>query len=166
MTIMMDYYLIKKSNTFCHIFSYENNKENIFIKSTPRRVIFVVDKSGSMYDGNKWNQAINATIGSIKDLDLNNDRMGIILFDSNINKFKGDIGTINNYIVNEAELFLLNQGIESNKKGVGSTNINDALLQSIDLIKQDMIHNNTMHFVNQIILITDGQPTFGVTGYK
>eukprot|EP01084_Bolivina_argentea_P263247 445470_1 len=155
----------KNSKTFCHTFSYQNITNQNEIKSAARRVIFAVDKSGSMYNGNKWNQAINATIGSIQDLDLSRDRMGIVLFDANTYKFKHNMRTINSYMVNEAETFLLNQ-FESNKHGEGATNINLALLESIKMIKQDMIRNNTMHFVNQIIFVTDGQPTYGIIDTK
>ena len=124
--------------------------------------MFIIDKSGSMYNDNKWNQAINATMYALNDLNLNNDRVGIILFDSNIKSLK--IKTINEYIINtEIKKFIFDQGIETNKKGQGGTDINKALLNGIDLIKKDIIFNQTHFFMNQIILITDGSPTVGVT---
>ena len=72
-----------KSNTFCHVISNvlsvkdEANEHNNNI--VPRRVIFVIDKSGSM-GGSKWTRTVSATINGLKQLRNGYDRFNIILF--------------------------------------------------------------------------------------
>eukprot|EP01084_Bolivina_argentea_P304117 525151_1 len=66
-----------KSNTFCHIISYKNDeiKDNILI---PRRVVFVIDRSGSM-SGSKWDKTISSTNATLKQLRVGYDRFCVIL---------------------------------------------------------------------------------------
>ncbi len=47
---------------------------------------------------------------------------------------------------------------------MGATNMNNALVKSINMIKNDIKCNKL--FMNHIILITDGRPTVGVTNTK
>ena len=56
----------------------ESNEPDIIV---PRRVIFVIDKSGSM-SGGKWRRAVSATINGLKQLRNGYDRFNVILFDS------------------------------------------------------------------------------------
>eukprot|EP01084_Bolivina_argentea_P046621 85849_1 len=55
------------SKTFCHIISNIINSSDLNLKdiSIPRRVVFVIDKSGSMA-GSKWNKTISATIKALQ----------------------------------------------------------------------------------------------------
>ena len=82
----------RKSNTFCHIISNilkDNDKEREqSITSIPRRVIFVIDKSGSM-QGSKWNKTVSATINVLNKLKNGYDRFNIILFSSDIDILSG-----------------------------------------------------------------------------
>ena len=54
----------KGSNTFCHVISNIlvelKDSDDIIV---PRRVIFVIDKSGSM-SGGKWRRTVSATINA------------------------------------------------------------------------------------------------------
>ena len=101
-----------KSNTFCHIISnrlgqFDMNKkqyntatltegsneypttymegEGLNIKDSivPRRVIFVIDKSGSM-SGGKWRRTVSATINALNQLRKGFDRFNVILFNSDV----------------------------------------------------------------------------------
>jgi len=47
----------------------------------PQRVIFVIDKSGSM-GGGKWRRSASATINGLKQLRKGFDRFNVILFDN------------------------------------------------------------------------------------
>ncbi len=51
----------------------------------PRRVVFVIDKSGSM-SGTKWIKTKAATIVALKQLRVNYDRGGIIFFDDYVER--------------------------------------------------------------------------------
>ena len=178
----------EKSNTFCHIISdiitdsmIEQNdisegnndeiKSNILI---PRRVIFVIDRSGSM-SGSKWNKTISATINALKQLRVNYDRFCIILFDHNIDLVPNDEMVLaDNKNISQTIQYLENKNVG------GSTDINKALLSAIKLIKCDIkkLNNNNNKtnndkddenynfFMNQIIFITDGEPNNGVKDTK
>eukprot|EP01084_Bolivina_argentea_P139725 245783_1 len=88
----------KKTKTFCHIISdvitnsminYDNNiinapegqndEVNANTLMIPRRVVFAIDKSGSMRGG-KWTRTIQATIETLKQLRNNFDRFYIVFF--------------------------------------------------------------------------------------
>ena len=69
---------------FLHTFSYENN--NNIENALPRRLMIVLDRSGSMAIQNKWQNAVSATIEGIKRLngEIKHDRLGIVLFDHSV----------------------------------------------------------------------------------
>eukprot|EP01084_Bolivina_argentea_P046617 85840_1 len=164
-----------KSNVFCHIISdiitdsvimNINEGQNDINTCTfiPRRVMFVIDRSWSM-NGFKWDKTISSTIMAIKQLQKGFDRFGIILFDNNIEilPYKDMRGCIltSDKTVNDSINIL------KSKTASGSTNINAALLKAIELIKIDvLLLNNDINykynfFMNQICLITDGEPNNG-----
>ena len=114
----------------------------------PRRVIFVIDKSGSM-SGGKWRRAVSATINALKLLRQEIDRFNIILFNSSVHKLFDGIMLVNNESIDKAIKYM-----ESNSAG-GGTKIDKPLKEAINIIKNDVDTNN--YFVNQVIFMTDGK---------
>eukprot|EP00484_Ammonia_sp_Unknown_P017184 CAMPEP_0197027774 /NCGR_PEP_ID=MMETSP1384-20130603/7651_1 /TAXON_ID=29189 /ORGANISM="Ammonia sp." /LENGTH=928 /DNA_ID=CAMNT_0042456677 /DNA_START=52 /DNA_END=2838 /DNA_ORIENTATION=- len=138
----------------------------------PRRVVFVIDKSGSMA-GSRWNKTVSATAMALQQLRVYYDRYGLIFFDDSIKLVTQSVVIANEQNVNESV-----QALQSENAG-GSTNINDALLKAIELIKRDIVSLNQEadaeddvngkkynFFMNQIIFITDGEPNRGESDTK
>jgi len=109
---------------------------------------FIMDRSGSM-SGSKIEQAKDAAIACVSLLDTI-DFFNVITFDSNIDMF-----VPNPVQATAANIAAAIDYIEDIYPG-GSTNINGALLAGLN---QTMGTNSA----NQIIFLTDGQPTYGVT---
>eukprot|EP01084_Bolivina_argentea_P079659 144448_1 len=83
--------------TFCHIINNSHiirNKNNII----PRRVMFVIDRSGSM-QGIKWDKTIQSIIYAIQLLRKNIDRFGVMLFNNDC-KLIQDIQLATNDVCN------------------------------------------------------------------
>eukprot|EP01083_Nonionella_stella_P295298 1003634_1 len=166
-----------KSHTFCHVISdiisdsvIENEQDmneghaddnihrNILI---PRRVVFVIDQSGSM-SGGKWTSAISAAITALKQLRKGYDRYCILFFSSDVTCVPVSaivLATEDNI----SQTISILQGLFT----LGCTNVNTPLLQAIDFIKKDIksfqnaskdVYN---FYMNQILLITDGEPNAG-----
>lgn len=108
---------------------------------------FVLDRSGSM-SGGKIVQARDAARFSIEHLNPN-DFFNIVDFSSSVAQFRNEavLATIENVNSGVAYIESINAG--------GGTNINEALLRALS----QTIANE----VNQIIFLTDGQATSGVT---
>eukprot|EP01084_Bolivina_argentea_P269754 458531_1 len=144
-----------KSNTFCHIISdisFTKNNNTFYI---PRRVVFIIDKSGSM-QGDKWTKTINATITALKQLRHSYDKYCIVLFDDIINVLPCDKLMLCDEININNTISLLQKCIPNN-----GTNINDALIKGVNMIKKDILigKDNGYIYINQIFFITDGQVT-------
>eukprot|EP01083_Nonionella_stella_P173618 599454_1 len=162
-----------KSHTFCHVISdiitdsvIKNEQDmnegdmdrNILI---PRRVVFVIDKSGSM-SGGKWTKTISATITAIKQLRKGYDRYCVLFFNRNVTCVPMDdivLATEDNI----SKTITILQGTSAS----GGTNINASLLEAIERIKedikscQDTAKDGYNFYINQILLITDGEPNSG-----
>eukprot|EP01084_Bolivina_argentea_P041347 76281_1 len=169
----------KKSQTFCHIISdiisesmIENEEITINegdndgkngikqLNVIPRRVILVIDKSGSMA-GSKWNKTMSSTMIALQQLRILYDRYNIIFFNDKIKILSEKIMIANEENINESIHYL------QNENAGGSTNIYDALSKAINLIKNDIISLNISSFyMNQIIFITDGEANAGITDTK
>ena len=176
-----------RSETFCHLISNSNIMDGINITKDglanggkyliARRIVLVIDKSQSM-KGKKWEQTINATVTTLTNL-LNNewifDKYSIILF--NDNAYYKKMTPVNEKNILRSCKFLQNTLKYPNYPN-GGTNINEALMRGLAVIKTDMKSNNNSNcnnncntsindnnplFINQMVLITDGQPTIGVT---
>ncbi|XP_053324731.1 inter-alpha-trypsin inhibitor heavy chain H3-like isoform X2 [Spea bombifrons] len=126
------------------------------LKNVPKNVVFVIDRSGSMY-GRKIKQTIIALDKILDDIP-EEDHFGILTFDSEINHWKEDLVKATKTHINEAKDFVKKITAE------GSTDINEALLAA-----EKMLRNATEKKLlpeistSIIILLSDGDPTDGVT---
>eukprot|EP01083_Nonionella_stella_P152195 487497_1 len=158
----------KSSDTFVHQISdiisdsvvdevgaLDKTKHCIMI---PRRVVFIIDKSGSM-SGIKWTKTLLATVTALKQLRVDHDRYCLVFFDSQI-ELSSNIGML---LAGSCNISQSIQYVEDQSTG-GATNINAALLKGIELIKNDtkMVDKDDL-FQNQMIFITDGEPNSGET---
>lgn len=116
-------------------------------------VVFVFDTSGSM-GGEKIEQAKRALDTILGNLNPN-DRFNIVTFASDVNPFRDNLVAASQSNLSEARDFA--RGI----KAVGGTNINDALQSALTQLKLAPV--NGMARPQQIVFMTDGQPTVGET---
>ncbi len=112
-----------------------------------KHFIFVLDRSGSM-GGTKIVQARDAAQFSVEHLN-ENDFFNIVDFSSNTKLFRNEAVQATPQNIADAVGYI--HGI----RAVGGTNINEALLTALS----QTIPNE----INQLIFLTDGQPTVGVT---
>ncbi len=122
---------------------YSTEKEKVINKN----LIFVLDSSGSM-SGNKIVQAKDAVRFIINHLD-GNDRFSIIDFDDGVSLFVPELVSANSANRDKALKFV--DEIEDS----GGTNINDALLQALRMMKAG-------ERPNYVLFLTDGLPTVGI----
>ncbi|KAI1890884.1 hypothetical protein AGOR_G00158200 [Albula goreensis] len=120
----------------------------------PKNVVFVIDISGSM-SGTKMRQTREALLTILDELN-EDDFFGIILFDHLISRMNTSLCKATEENVMAAKDFV--RQINSR----GSTNINDAVLDAVNMLKHD-IANNLLpeRSLSMIILLTDGQPNSG-----
>jgi len=122
----------------------ETGEEDIIAKD----MVFVLDTSGSMA-GEKLEQAKNALKFCVNSLN-EEDRFNLITFNTNIEEFSQKLMGSNSKNRKRALDFIA--GISAG----GGTNINDALVRALELIKSE-------ERPNIIIFLTDGKPTVGTT---
>jgi Ca-activated chloride channel family protein len=115
-------------------------------------VVFVFDTSGSM-SGEKIEQARKALLNLLGNLNAN-DRFNIVTFSSATRSFRDGLTTASPDVLKAAREWT--QKI----KAVGGTNINDALLESLKMMRDDSAR------AQQIVFMTDGQPTVGETNIE
>ncbi len=113
--------------------------------------IFVVDTSGSM-EGDKIEQARRALLTLLGNLNPD-DRFNVITFSSDVRTFRDAPVAASKGNVEAAREFV--KGI----KAVGGTNINDALLEALKMLKNE-------GRPQQVVFMTDGQPTVGETSIE
>ncbi len=111
-------------------------------------VVFVFDTSGSMA-GEKIEQARKALLNLIGNLNPK-DRFNIVTFSSDTRTFRDGLVSADKGTLDAASDWT--KGI----KAVGGTNINDALVDGLKMMKNE-------GRPQQIIFMTDGQPTVGET---
>ncbi len=111
-------------------------------------VVFVFDTSGSM-SGEKIEQARRALLNLLGNLNPN-DRFNIVTFSSDVRPFRDGLTAVNAANIAAAREFA------GDIKAVGGTNINDALVEALKQMKGD-------GRPQQIVFMTDGQPTVGET---
>uniref|UniRef100_A0A3P8PS04 Inter-alpha-trypsin inhibitor heavy chain H3-like n=1 Tax=Astatotilapia calliptera TaxID=8154 RepID=A0A3P8PS04_ASTCA len=140
---------IKKSaGYFVHHFAPSN------LPRISKNVVFVIDKSGSM-QGRKIEQTRIALIHILNDL-AEDDHFGLITFDGNIFPWKLELVQSNSKNVESAKNFA------RNIQAGGYTDINQALLQGANMLNT----HDREGSASILILLTDGQPTKGVTNLE
>lgn len=145
---------------FVHFFAPDD------LENLPKHVVFVLDVSGSMY-GEKLDQTKDAMVTILDDLG-DQDFFNILTFSDNVYHWKPEAeleekphkatyqGTQN--MRDEALTYSL--GLNT----IGGTNINDAMVAAVELVKQvkqsEELPSNTQPM---IIFLTDGEATSGIT---
>lgn len=124
----------------------------------PKSVVFVIDISGSM-SGKKieqTRQAMHAILSQLRVGDLFN----IVLFNNVVSQWKADAVLVTNSNIQDAKAFV-NDRVQPG----GSTNINDALLAALRLLKNTAEQQGSAIAgkVPMVLFLTDGQPTAGET---
>ena len=115
----------------------------------PKTVVFVLDRSGSMA-GEKIQQAREALKFVLRNLHKG-DLFNVIAYDSDVEVFQPELQRFEPERLQEALAFV--EGIDAG----GSTNLNEALLQAMQMVPQDKKRPT------YIVFLTDGRPTAGVT---
>jgi len=131
---------------FFHVFSPEAKELGGYM---PKDIVFVVDKSGSM-EGTKIDQVKDAFSGIVDDL-LPMDRFEIIKFSDVIEQINGGLVNASTDAKTSAKTTI------GAITAYGSTDIEASLKNAIDLLE------TPKERVPLIILLTDGEPTSGVT---
>ncbi|XP_067391129.1 inter-alpha-trypsin inhibitor heavy chain H2 [Emydura macquarii macquarii] len=133
---------------FIHYFAPDN------LDPLPKNILFVIDVSGSMW-GLKMKQTVEAMKTILGDL-RPEDLFSIIDFNHNVRSWRDDLVTATPSQTEDAKKYI--QGIQPN----GGTNINEALLRAIFILKEasnlGMLDPNS---ISMIILVSDGDPTVG-----
>ena len=112
-------------------------------------VVFTFDTSGSM-EGQKIEQARKALLSLLGNLNAN-DRFNIVTFSSDVRTFRPELVASSTGNIQAARQFV--QEI----KAVGGTDIDEALQTSLKMFKPVSDHPQ------QLVFMTDGQPTVGET---
>ncbi|KAF6099590.1 inter-alpha-trypsin inhibitor heavy chain 4 [Phyllostomus discolor] len=126
------------------------------LPTMPKNVIFVIDKSGSMM-GKKIQQTREALIKILDDLSPK-DQFNFISFNGKATQWKPSLVQASADNVKEARDYA------TNIQAHGGTNINDAMLMATQLLeKANREEQLPAGSIPLIILLTDGDPTVGVT---
>ncbi|KAM5280510.1 inter-alpha-trypsin inhibitor heavy chain H3 [Ctenodactylus gundi] len=120
----------------------------------PKNVIFVIDVSGSM-SGRKIEQTRDALLKILEDV-REDDYLNFILFSGDVTTWKDQLVHATPENLQEAKSFV--QSIYPR----GATNINDALLRAIDMLKKAQEnHEVPERHTSIIIMLTDGDANTG-----
>ncbi|XP_039468580.1 inter-alpha-trypsin inhibitor heavy chain H3-like [Oreochromis aureus] len=120
----------------------------------PKNVVFVIDQSGSMH-GRKIEQTRIALLHILNDL-AEDDHFGLITFDDRISYWKRKLVQANSKNLESAKNFA------RNIQDRGSKDINKAVLQGARMLNA----HNREGSASILILLTDGDPTSGVTNLE
>nr|XP_023652437.1 inter-alpha-trypsin inhibitor heavy chain H4 [Paramormyrops kingsleyae] len=121
----------------------------------PKNVVFIIDQSGSMH-GIKIKQTREALLKILGDIS-EEDHFGLISFDDAIYKWKPNLVPATPGNLEAARAFV--------RKIVdrGATDINNAVLEGVRMLNNLAESQNTKDSISILILLTDGDPTSGVT---
>lgn len=114
-----------------------------------KRVVFVIDTSGSMKSDKKLEQAKEALQFTLQSLHRN-DLFGLITFSGDVNKFSNDLAPASEREIEKAVKHV--KKLEAN----GGTNIDEALEEALQMLDED---DERPAYV---LFLTDGRPTEGV----
>ena len=129
---------------FAHFFSPSG------VESIPVDLVFIIDTSGSM-SGTKIEQTRDA-LESIINKMRPTDRLSLLTFDSDIEYWKQELVLVSEF---RQQAIQYARSLQAD----GSTNFNAGLLAGADILKQ---YGNPT-YVQLMVILTDGQPTAGVT---
>ncbi|XP_035243588.1 inter-alpha-trypsin inhibitor heavy chain H3-like isoform X36 [Anguilla anguilla] len=124
----------------------------------PKNVVFIIDQSGSMH-GRKIEQTREALLKILGDIP-EEDHFGLITFDNQVFPWKTDLVPATSDYLSAARTFV--KGIMDR----GSTDINEALLQGVQMLNRFKETHPQKDTASILILLTDGDPTSGVTNLK
>ena len=113
-------------------------------------IVFVIDVSGSMY-GTKISQAKESLVAVINQLG-DDDNIGIVLFESGVRRWQSQLVSVREFRSNAIAYV---QGLAA----IGGTNLNGGMLEGVSLLKNSGKDDKG----KILVLLTDGQPTAGVT---
>ncbi|KAM6928111.1 inter-alpha-trypsin inhibitor heavy chain H3a [Xenentodon cancila] len=126
------------------------------IPRVPKNVVFVIDRSGSMY-GRKIAQTRDAMVSILKQLH-EEDHFALIQFDDTVTFWRESLAKATKENVTEAIAYV------KHIKDRGGTDINSAMMRAISMLIQDRQANRLPQTsIDMIILLTDGMPNSGVS---
>ncbi|XP_061076402.1 inter-alpha-trypsin inhibitor heavy chain H3-like isoform X4 [Conger conger] len=125
------------------------------LQRIPKNVVFIIDQSGSMH-GRKMVQTREALLKILEDIP-EEDHFGLITFDNQVFPWKNDLVPANSDYLSPARTFV------KNIRDRGSTDINAAVLEGVKMLNR---FEKTQDAASILILLTDGDPTSGVTDLK
>ncbi len=115
----------------------------------PKRMVLVFDRSGSM-SGEKMDQAREALKFAVEHLNQG-DEFNIVDYSTTVSSFADEVVELGEDTRQEA-LDYIEGGIEA----MGGTNINDALVRALGMMRGD-------ERAEMVVFLTDGKPTIGET---
>ncbi|KAM9408197.1 inter-alpha-trypsin inhibitor heavy chain H3-like [Pholidichthys leucotaenia] len=136
------------SGYFVHHFAPSN------LLRIPKNVVFVIDQSGSM-SGQKIKQTRSALLHILNDIE-EDDFFGLISFDHGLFYWKRELVQANSENLDAAREFV--RKIQDR----GATDINEAVLAGARMLNA----NSREGSASILILLTDGDPTSGVTNFE
>jgi Ca-activated chloride channel family protein len=119
-------------------------------QQVPRDMVFVLDTSGSMLEGNRMDQAKKALKYCLANLS-ETDRFAVINFSTTVNRYRDELSKASKEQIEDAGKWV------DRLKAVGGTAINSALLSALELKSKDEGRTFT------VVFFTDGKPTIGET---
>ncbi|XP_060582940.1 inter-alpha-trypsin inhibitor heavy chain H4-like [Ruditapes philippinarum] len=143
---------INNDGHFVYLFSGPCTENKIMNK----QIVFVIDISGSM-SGNPIQQ-VRLAMSSILSQLRETDYFSIVIFNDISTMWKTSFQRGSSENINAAKIF-----VRDNVLSKGSTNINDALLQAIDLFGTS---ESVERYGQIIVFLTDGEPSTGVVNTR
>jgi Ca-activated chloride channel family protein len=119
-------------------------------QQVPRDMVFVLDTSGSMLEGNRMDQAKKALKYCLANLS-ETDRFAVINFSTTVNRYRDELSKASKEQIEDASKWV------DRLKAVGGTAINSALLSALELKSKEEGRTFT------VVFFTDGKPTIGET---
>lgn len=129
------------------------------IEPLRKRILFVLDISGSMSFGRKIIQLKEAMTHILKDL-KEEDLFNIITFESTSFAWSESMRKATQENINEATEMVQDLMAE------GGTNVNEALLDGLNILQHVKDLQQSEVTAPLIVFLTDGDPTVGVTSFK